>query len=84
MALPYFNKLDENTCEIYLNEEKVSEIHMVKEKKGRRLFSQIISIPAGNTPSQIKLKFRNFAPDSDSKVAASITGIQFRESSSAD
>jgi hypothetical protein len=84
MALPYFNKLDENTCEIYLNEEKVSEIHMVKEKKGRRLFSQIISIPAGNTPCQVKLKFRNFAPDSDSKVAASITGIQFRESNSAD
>lgn len=80
MALPYFHKLDENMCEIFVNDQKLGEIELKKVKKGKRIFSETVSIPAGDSLCRVRLKFQKFAPDSDSKIAASITGIQFTES----
>jgi hypothetical protein len=84
MALPYFNRLDENSCDIFLDDQKVGEIELKKVKKGKKIFSETIPIPACSKSCRVKLKFRTYDPASDSKVAASITGLRFSDFSQGD
>ena len=76
MTLPYFNKLDENICEIFVNGKSEGKIFLKKVKKGKARFTKSFFIPAGELPTVVKLVFENFATDSESKIAASITAIQ--------
>jgi hypothetical protein len=76
MTLPYFNKLDENLCEIFVNGKSEGQIFLKKVKKGKARFTKSFFIPPGELPTVVKLVFENFATDSESKIAASITAIR--------